>query len=340
MDVKAEIGRVYENLENDRVDKAAMICLRISRHFKDAFYFAVFLREMHPNTREFARLFMEEAGHLTEEAKKFIFNHSLEFWLDTHTSDFSTGTNEKGEEMNVLTFGVCEIDAQLVQCERHLSDMKVPSGMGEYDTAALTDEYSARKNQIRVKMTALQQTKQRIKTRCLGYASRIERELDSQIMSRSFLAQVQVEVNNYFKAHSEEVYNKLQKAAELLDVKHSEDASLLLVEIRRAIKAAADFFYKPRSDTVLCSDGKERRLGEEEYLNRLEEYISNILTKSSSRDLLLAEFTYLSCFARRLNDVASKGVHSEVTGHEAKQGLVGLYMFLYNVISRVEKVAS
>ena len=32
-------------------------------------------------------------------------------------------------------------------------------------------------------------------------------------------------------------------------------------------------------------------------------------------------------FVRRLNDVASKGVHTDVSHEEAKQGLIGLYMF-------------
>jgi hypothetical protein len=78
-------------------------------------------------------------------------------------------------------------------------------------------------------------------------------------------------------------------------------------------------------------------MGDENYLNRLHEYIATTFAKSSSSDLLRAEFEYLSIFARRLNDVASKGVHSDVSGREAKQGFLGLYMFLYNVISQLQE---
>jgi hypothetical protein len=49
---------------------------------------------------------------------------------------------------------------------------------------------------------------------------------------------------------------------------------------------------------------------------------------------LKAEVDYLSVFARRLNDLASKGAHAEVTSEEAKQGLLGLYMYLFNVTAR------
>jgi hypothetical protein len=66
-----------------------------------------------------------------------------------------------------------------------------------------------------------------------------------------------------------------------------ESYSLLLTEIRRAIKAIADFFYPPINKVVTCLDGKERLLGEEQYLNRLHEYIMNIKNKPTSRKLLL-----------------------------------------------------
>jgi hypothetical protein len=52
-----------------------------------------------------------------------------------------------------------------------------------------------------------------------------------------------------------------------------------------------------------------------------------------------AEVDLLSTFFRKLNDIASKGVHANVTAQEAKQGMVGLYMFLYNVIARLQNAS-
>ena len=136
------------------------------------------------------------------------------------------------------------------------------------------------------------------------------------------------------------MYTKLQKAAQLVDSNDTEDFSLLLTQVRRAIKAAADFFYPPKSESITCSDGKKRELGDEQYLNRLQEYLRTTFEKSSSRDLLRAEFKHLSVFSRRLNEVASKGVHSDVSAQEAKQGLIGLYMFLYNIVLQLQQKSS
>ena len=106
---------------------------------------------------------------------------------------------------------------------------------------------------------------------------------------------------------------------------------LLLTEVRRALKAAADHFYPPRAEAVVCSDGKERVLGDDRYLNRLSEYLASQISASTARELAAAELALLDTFMRRLNDLASKGVHATVTQAEARQGLVGMFMFLSTI---------
>jgi len=336
MDYPRAIEQVYEHTENDHVDKAVMVCLRIARSLQDYLYAAVFLREMYPSKRELVRVFYDDTNHLKEDAQQYLYKQSLEYWIDTHTLDFPIGSNEEGEDRNVLAVAVGEIDPELEQWKNSIDDMAVPSGMGEYDTAAFTDESIRNKGAIRLRMKALHTIKQRIKTRCLNYAIRVERQLQAQSKSQSFLQQIQNEVNNYFKAHSEDVYTKLQKAAQLVDSNDSEDYSLLLTQVRRAIKASADFLYPPITELIKCSDGKERILGDDQYLNRLQEFLMTSFPESTSRDLVRAELEHLDTLARRLNEIASKGVHADVSPQEAKQGLLGLYMFLYNVVVKLQ----
>jgi hypothetical protein len=161
--------------------------------------------------------------------------------------------------------------------------------------------------------------------------------LASQSKSEVFLHTIQNEVNNYFQANSDEVYSKLQKALHLINSTDPEDQSLLLTLVRKAIKEVSDFFYPPVSGSVICSDGKERQMGEEQYLNRLQEYIIVKFGKTTSDELLQAELEHLAIFARRLNDIASKGIHTTASVTEAKQGLLGLYFFLFNLISKLQK---
>jgi hypothetical protein len=73
-------------------------------------------------------------------------------------------------------------------------------------------------------------------------------------------------------------------------------------------------------------------------LNRLEEYVAEEFPKGSAGELLEAEINKgaLTAFVRRLNDISSKGVHADVPTDEARQGLIGLYMFLYNLVAKLE----
>jgi hypothetical protein len=337
MDYPAAIESVYQHVEDGHVDKATMACLRIARHLKDYFYAALFLREMNPNKKEIQRILYNETSHLKEDAQIFLWDKSLEHWLEERSLDFALGTSESGEDQNVLTAGIGEIDSELDHWERSIQDMAIPHGMGEFDTAAFTDRFVNEKALIRLRMKGLQTIKERVRTQCLNYAIRVERQLEAQQKTQSFLEQSQNDVNNYFKARSENVYAKLQKAAQLADSNDPEDLSLLLTQVRRATKAAADFFYPPLDQEIVCADGKKRVLGNDQYLNRLQEFIATRVAKSSSGDLLRAELDFLSVVARRLNKKASKGVHATVTLSEAKQGLLGLYLFLSNLCSYLDE---
>lgn len=336
MDFNSAIERVYDHLENDDVDKAVMTCLRISRHLQDHLYTAIFLREFYPSRKDFIRILYDDTSHLKRETQKELDKISLDYWLDIHTLDFSLSTTVNGDEKNVIKIPVGEMKSELEQWERSINDLTLPSGMGEFDTAAFTDRYNNQKAQIRLMIKAVYIVKERVKTRCLNYAIRTEKQLLGQKKSQGFLQECQNLVNNYFKQHSEDVYTKLQKATQLIDSTDPEDHSLLLTQIRRAIKAAADYFYPPLQHPTVCLDGQERLLGNDQYLNRLNEYLMKNIERSSSKTLLKTEFEHLSVFMKKLNEIASKGVHAEVTMNEAKQGLIGIYMFLHNLIIKIQ----
>jgi hypothetical protein len=348
MDYETAIARIYDHLEANHVEQAVMACLRVARHAKDYLNAAIFLRELYPNRKEVVSALYDDISHLNKDAQKLIFEMSLQRWIDLHTMDFTLGgenedNEEDGARHNILNASAGELDAKIAQWEGSIEDMAVSTGMAPFDTAAFTDRMHQARAMARLQITALQTARARLKARCLNYAIQIERQFELQRKTQGFLESVQNDVNNFFKVRSDDVYTKLQKAAQLSMSDDLEDFPLLLTQVRRALKGAADFFYPPVSGTVMCSDGKERELGEEQYLNRLQEFLASRITRSTAKDLLRAELEHLGTFFRRLNDMASKGVHSAVSVAEAKQGLVGLYFFLFNLsqhLSRDSETAS
>ena len=337
MESKLLIERIFEHLDDNAVDKAVMTCLRLSRKHKDYFNIVLFLRELYPNKDQVHDVFFDETQELKDEARNYLWEKTLEKWLEERSvENIDQETPDSEERRNVLVFGIGEIETETEQLEKMIDDLKLPSSMGEYDAAAFTDRYNYQKMQIRAKIKGLDTVKQRVKIRCLNYAIQLEKQLDNQEKSEAFVVEAQNIVNNYFKEHSIDVYRKLQKASKLLRSQDTEDFSLLLTSVRRAMNSVADHFYPPSDDFVICSDGKERKMGNEQYLNRLHQFIHQELGKSTSTELLKDELNYLASFSRRLNDLASKGVHTNVHMGEAKQCYISFFMFLYNLVSRLQ----
>lgn len=334
MDYPKLIEKVYEHLECNDVDKAVMTCLRLARHLRDYYNSTMFLRELYPDACQLRQAFYDDTNELKEEVVKNLWEKTQDDWIKGRTLGFSISSED--ENKNVLVYGIGELMTEVDQLEKSIEDMRLPSGMGEFDLAAFTDRYSNHKSQFRLMIKTIHTINDRIKTRCLNYAIRLEKQLEAQNKSVTFLHTIQNEVNNYFKANSDDVYMKLQKANQLVDSTDTEDHSLLLTLVRRAIKAVADYYYPPVDGLVKCLDGKERLMSDEHYLNRLQEFLSMTFSKSSSNDLLQAELEHLATVARKLNNVASKGVHTDVSFVEAKQGLVVLYMFLCSLTSKLQ----
>lgn len=337
MDRKELLDRIFEHIESGDVEKAVRGCLRLSRHVHDYLNTAIFLRELIDDRSEITRVLLDDTSHLNDETQKYLLEHSFEIWLQSRTLRTSPIPGEENKDRNVFVISVNDFPSEIEQCEKQISDLTLPATMGEYDSAAFTDRYTPIKAQWRQRISSINTIKSRSLNRCLNFAIQIERQFDAQSKSITFLERAQNEVQNYFKSRSDDVYQKLQKANQLVDSTSSEDLSLLLTQIRRAMKAVADYFYPPSTTTVQCSDGRERVLGEEQYLNRIEEFLKTEFKRSTSNDLLMAELSHLTVFARKLNDIASKGVHSEVTLSEAQQGFLGLYLFLYNVCQHLER---
>ena len=327
------IHKIYNYVEDEEITKAVFACLRLSRNMNDPYNIALFLRELSSNKKEFDKAFAMEVIEFNDEFQDMLYKDTHEEWLNSRTMRYSL--SDKQDE-TILIVGIGEMQKDLIDTKKYISELNAPSGMDPYDLAAFTDRYDERKLYLRNKITAFNTILERIRTRCLNYASRIEKQIQIQNKANDFLIDVQNRVNNYFSIHSDTTYIKLQKASSLVNSNNAEDAALLLTSVRRAISSVADYFYPPKKGKVICSDGQERLMGNEQYLNRLYEFCSLTFNVSTSDELIQAELNYFMEFIKKLNDIASKGVHSNVSHTEAKQGLIGLYMFLFNVVEKIE----
>src|SRR5690606_15233017 len=214
--------------------------------------------------------FYDEVKGLKKESQEFLWKTVTDHWISGRTLEYSVTDDP---DKTVIVMGVGEMKKEIVHLKETISDLKAPAGMDGYDLAAFTDRYDSNKSQLRLRLQGISSILERIRTRCLNYASKIEHQLVAQKGADSFLMSVQSEVNTYFLSRSEDTYQKLRKATDLLGSKSPEDNALLLTSIRRAIHSVANYFYPPIQSDVKCLDGKTRKMGNDQYLNRLNEFV-------------------------------------------------------------------
>ncbi len=335
MDYQKTINKIYEELEKDKLLQAIMSCLRLARLNKDYRNVAIFLREITSDKAAFRDAFWEATKELKEDARKYLYEKSFERWLEERTVCWDPKATD--DEKMVYTLGVGELLSDIEQLEKSVNELSTPKGMTPFDTAYFEDRNTKARVELRNRIRDINTVRERIRSRCFNYTIEIEKQLYEQKQTHNFIFDAQNHVNNFFKGESQDIYDKLQRATELSNSSKKEDFSLLLTEIRRILKSVADYFCPAQEDKVICSDGAERVLDGDNYLNRLQEYLSKKFGKSKSDELLKAEYEYFSNFIRKLNDLASKGVHADVDFAEAKQGLLCLYMFLNNLVNRLFK---
>lgn len=331
------VSQIYIAVSQKNAEQAVQICFRLAQLTNDHLYSIIFMRHLYKNSKEGLWHMCEDIGALPKELVKYIDKKSFNIWLQTHTiSTYLSNEFDEGEEKNVLNFTIGEISNEILHLEAAISELVCPQGLTPFDTAAFLDKFTQQKFLIRNRIKMLLEVQNKILYLCLSYVTSFEKKIYGQIKTYNFLEVIYEEVNNYFNTYADDVYLKLLKASELIYSDDIEDMSLVLTEVRRTIKSVADFFYPPQFKEIVCSDGKMRKLGEDNYLNRLNEFIMRRFSKSTSRELIKLEFETLSIFVRKIDSIASKGVHSIVDKTEAKQGLVGLYFLLYNIIHKLE----
>ena len=332
--MKELIENGYKLLEDDKLTQAVSVCLRIARKNKDYINIAIFLKELSTDKRISYETFINDTNHFDKDVQKQLFDFGLERWLNERNPSYST---QKDDNQKCYIKSVGELIADIKDLEDSINDFNTPSGMTPIDTAYYEIENQNKKVNARNYLGELYTIKERIRARCINYLITIERQIESQKKADTIQYDFINEVNNYYKELDKNIYDKLLKTLELLKNSDDESNSLLLTEVRRTIKAVADYHYPPVDNEAICSDGQKRLLGENEYLNRLEEFINTSVKKSISKELLLLEFDNLNKIIKKLNKLSSKGVHSSVSKREAKQCFISFYNFLSNIIMVIQE---
>jgi len=101
---------------------------------------------------------------------------------------------------------------------------------------------------------------------------------------------------------------------------------------RRLLQAIADVLYPPSEQPVTAADGKPKKVGKENYINRLIMFCETKMSSGVSFKVLSSDLKYIG---ERLDSVfaaAQKGTHAQIDLSEAERFVIHTYLLVGDIL--------
>ena len=269
-----------------------------------------------------------------ELCAQLLDNKPLQRWakftLGGYASNLPTAEVVDQESANKVVQKIQELEIPLSEDEiRH----RLGKAGGGFNSIELVERAMTRLNREKLAndgthyRTNVQQVIVATSNAAYLHATGIFKRLSfGEIPSRQFNT-IRDRVDNLLLDLCPEAIEKFMVAYERLASSSAEDWSLALTAARRIFKSVADSLYPPRETTKGA-----RKLGEDQYINRLWAFLDENAAAGSDKDLAKAHINYMGAFLERLNEKASKGVHAEVSYEEAVRAVLYTYLTLGDLL--------
>lgn len=323
-DKKEECTRLAEeilkNIELSEIPFKSIIlkCLRLCRLMNDDIGVKLFMFEASGYP-------IDQSGHLTSEA-----------WELCEISGRIYYDKDKNGEYKKFAFTstISEMEALTeVQLER----MKVISDPTSYGDNITPFAISTAKNTTeRMSITkSIKEDAKKIETikiNLYDYVLKIYNDLLYGNIVEDIFRKNRNIVDGKLISVCPETIKKLSSIYDNLSSSNEEDWANAIHSCRRILKEVADNLFPP-TDEIIHVGKKEIKLGEEQYINRLIQYITGKSTSKTYKDIVGRTIEDIGNKLDALNNAACKGTHDKVTKFEAERYLIYTYLFLGDILS-------
>jgi hypothetical protein len=144
-------------------------------------------------------------------------------------------------------------------------------------------------------------------------------------------------VDSFIRSHCPKAAEKVIAINERMNDRNPESLSAALTSCRRLLMDVADSVFPPREEDWKDRKGRARKVGGEQYKNRLLAFLSDLSESEGSYSLLESELEHLAARLDIIYEKSCKGVHVDVTLDEAKLSVIHTYLFLGEIASYAVK---
>lgn len=135
-------------------------------------------------------------------------------------------------------------------------------------------------------------------------------------------------VDSFIRSHCPKAAEKVVAINERMRDGDAESLSSALTTCRRVFMDVADSVFPARDEDWNDRKGRPRKVGTEQYKNRILAYLAGLNDSEGSYSLLESELEHVAGRLDNLYEKTCKGVHVDVTLDEAKLTVIHTYLFL------------
>ena len=128
-----------------------------------------------------------------------------------------------------------------------------------------------------------------------------------------------------------ELAEQLMLAFKSVSSDNKEEWSQALTTCRRLLEGLADRLFPATSEPV-----NGRVLKQNQYVNRLWAFMDKAIESESNKELAKAHVDLIGAWIQRINNLANKGVHAEVTQVEAVKMVFHTYLMLADILEYLD----
>lgn len=161
-----------------------------------------------------------------------------------------------------------------------------------------------------------------------NYATDVYLAIELGDVAQDIFEGAREKVDNFVRVNCPKAAEQLVAINERMQENLPESRSAALTSCRRLLMTVSDSVFPPQSNDWKDSKGKLRKVGSEEYKNRLLAFVDSQISSNSSYSILAAEIEHLAARVDAVYEKVSKGVHTDVSTDEARLAVIQTYLFI------------
>lgn len=198
-------------------------------------------------------------------------------------------------------------------------------------TEALINSQSQKLYELQKSLVATKSRLASLKSAIHSFATDVQIAVELGDAAQDIFESARIDVDKFIRSFCPSAAEKLVAVNDRMIEGTKESFSAALTSCRRLLMDIADALYPASNEAWLDRSGKPRKVGIDQYKNRILAYLSDRVTGEGSFAIINAELELVASKLDAVYEKTCKGVHTDVSEQEARLAVIHTYLLIAEV---------